>query len=106
VRTTYVLINGELVEKRYAPKPKTAYVIPDLPDYQSPVDDRIVHGRSGRREDLKRTQSRPWEGREQEEKEASRARQYDEQKLDRRIDESAQHAYAQLHPDKRRLLRG
>lgn len=106
MKITYVLRDGELVEKSEASKPPTPYVIPDLPDYESPVDGKVVHGRAGRREDFKRTNCRPWEGRDQEQKEANRVRQYDDQKLDRRIDESAQRAYAQLHPDKRRLLRG
>lgn len=106
MKRTYVIRGGELVEKPPTKRSAAHYVIADLPDYQSPVDDRVVHGRSGRREDLKRTQSRPYEGREQEEKEAARVRGYDDQKLDRRIDESAHRAYAQMHPDKRKALRG
>ena len=65
---------GELVEvpttftqEQFAPM-----VIPDLPGYQSPVTGLWVEGRKQRREDLKRTNSRPFEGIEQERKEAQR----------------------------------
>jgi len=105
VRRTYILVDGELVEKSRA-RPSGHYVIPDLPDYESPVDGSVVHGRRGRRYDLARTGCRPYEGREQEEREAGRHRQYDDQKFDRKLDESVGRAYAQMHPDKRRLLRG
>ena len=100
------MVDGELVEKTPTERVASHYVVNDLPDYQSPIDDHVVHGRAGRREDFKRTQCRPYEGREQEEKEAARSRDYDDQKLDRRIDESAHRAYAQMHPDKRKALRG
>lgn len=106
MKRTYVIRDGELVEKRPESRAACPYVIPDLPDYESPIDGSVVHGRSGRREDFKRTACRPYEGREQEEKEAARTRGYDDQKLERRIDESAHRAYAQLHPDKQRILRG
>lgn len=97
---------GELVEVStdYNQAPRGHFVQPDLPGYQSPVTGLWVEGRKQRREDLKRTGSRPWEGREQEQKEADRRRAYDEQASDRRLDESARRAYYQLSPEKRRLL--
>ena len=76
----------------------------DLPDYTSPVDDRVVHGRKGRREDLKRSGCRPYEGRASEAKEAERQKGYIEKAQDHRIEEAARHAYAQLSPDKKRIL--
>ena len=103
----WVQINGELVEitpNHQAPQREAPRIHADLPDYQSPIDGRIVHGRKGRREDLKRTRSRPWEGREQEEKEAARQRAYNEQRDDARLDEHARRAYYCLSPEKRRIL--
>lgn len=97
---------GELVEvpTNWSQPPRTHFVQPDLPGYQSPVTGLWVDGRKQRREDLKRTGSRPWEGREQEQKEADRRRAYAEQANDRRLDESARRAYYQLDPAKRRAL--
>jgi hypothetical protein len=95
---------GELIPANQYTQAKTHYVMGDLPDYESPVDGRIVHGRKGRREDLKRTGSRPWEGMDTEAKEAARARAYDEAKADARLDAAARRAYHQLPPDMRRRL--
>lgn len=104
MRTTYVLVNGGLVLKSEIKIAPTLMVIPDLPDYESPIDGRVVHGRSGRREDFKRSQTRPYEGREQEAKEAARHAAYAEQHNDRSIDVSVRRALAELHPDTRRAL--
>ena len=82
------------------------YVIPDCPDYTSPVTGKLVSGRKQRRDDLARTGSRPWEGQEQEMKEAARRRQYAEQRTERKLDEAAHRAYYQIDPRKRRALGG
>jgi hypothetical protein len=98
---------GELIPANQYTQAKTHYVMGDLPDYESPVDGRIVHGRKGRREDLKRTGSRPWEGMDTEKKEAARARAYDEAKADAKLHEAAARSWANLSPEKKRaLLRG
>lgn len=103
MKRTYVLRDGKLVEKHVA-RIREHFVQPDYEDYQSPVDGRIVHGKSGRRYDLARTQSRPWEGMEQEKKERDRDNRDYEHKEDRRLDESVKYAIQQMHPDKRREL--
>ena len=109
MRKRWIQINGELVEvtpNHQTQKRQAPYVQADLPDYESPIDGRIVHGRKGRRDDLKRHRCRPWEGRDQEEREAARQRAYNEQMDERRLDENARRAYYQLSPDKRRILEG
>jgi len=103
MRKTYVLRDGQWVEK-HTTRQKLHYVQPDYEDYESPIDGRIVHGKKGRRYDLERTGSRPWEGRDQEQKEADRDNYYHDQKEDRRLDESVQYSLAQMHPEKRRKL--
>lgn len=98
---------GDLIEVTpdyQAPKREAPHVIADLPDYESPIDGRVVHGRKGRRDDLKRHGCREWAGREQEEKEAARQRAYNEQRSDERLHEAASRAYHQLDPQKRRIL--
>lgn len=81
-------------------------IMDDLPGYVSPVTGLWVEGRRQRREDLKRTDSRPYEGREQELKEAARRTKYQEQKLDASLTKAASEAFYQLPPQKRRLLEG
>lgn len=105
MKRTFRLVDRKLVEVTHIRSASVApFVQPDYPDYQSPVDGQVVHGKRGRRYDLARTQSRPWEGREAEQKEADRHNHYDEVRQDHRLNESLQKAYAQLHPDKRRIL--
>lgn len=97
---------GRLVEvpTTWTQAPRGPLIVPDLPGYQSPVTGLWVEGRKQRREDLKRTNSRPWEGREQEQKEAARQRAYADQAHDRRIEEAVRKTYHQLPPEKRRIL--
>lgn len=90
----------------YRQAPRELHVIPDIPDYVSPVTGLLVSGRKQRREDLKRTGSRPYEGFAQEKKEAARRQQYIDQKYDARLDSDIRRAYHQLPPEKRRILEG
>jgi hypothetical protein len=59
-RATYVLRNGQLVNKRTGEvSPSTGeiampMVMRDIPEYSSPIDGRMITSRSERREDLKR----------------------------------------------------
>jgi hypothetical protein len=53
---------------------------------------------------MRRTQSRPWEGLEQEKREAERQRQYAEERSDRKLEEHARRALAQMPPDRRRIF--
>lgn len=73
----------------------------DLPGYKSEVTGQWVEGRVQRREDLKRSGCRPWEGLEQEKKEATRAQQYADQRLDRSLERSAGEVYGQFRVTKR-----
>lgn len=82
-------------------------VAPDLPGYESPVTGKWIEGRSARREDLRRTGCRPYEGRESEQREHDRQRQYSEQKSDAaRRDAVAQAFYSMPEAKRRQLTRG
>ena len=107
-RRRYVQINGELVEVSldYAPEPQGPMVFGDLPEYQSPVTGMMVAGRRARREDLKRTRSRPWEGLQQEKKEAARQQEYKQERINASLTRAASEAFYQLPPSKRAILRG
>ena len=78
--------------------------IVDIPAYVSPVTGKLINSRKQRHEDLVSTNSRPWEGREQEEKEAARHRAYREADDDRKLTIAAETAFAQMEPEKRRVL--
>jgi hypothetical protein len=99
---------GKLVEvpTTYSQPPRAHYVIPDTPDYVSPVSGLVVSGRKQRRNDLARTGSRPWEGMTQERKEAARRTAYAEQKSEANLDRAVRETYYQLPPEKRRILEG
>lgn len=81
-------------------------VIPDLPDYVSPVSGKLVSGRRQRREDLLRTNSRPWEGMASESREAQRRVAYAEQASERRLDEGVRKIYHQMPLAHRRAIEG
>jgi hypothetical protein len=73
---------GEVAQKQL-----TAPVIhADIPPYVSTVTGKLIDGRAARREDLKRAGCRPWEGLDQERKEAERLRAYEEQANDAKLE--------------------
>lgn len=76
----------------------------DIPAYVSPVTGRVIDSRAKRRDDLARTNSRPWEGMEQETKEAQRRAAYEEKKQDAKLEEAVVSAWHQLPADKRQAL--
>lgn len=105
-RRRYVQIDGELVEvtNDYTPEPRAPLVFGDTPAYQSPVTGLWVDGKRARREDLKRTSSRPWEGLAQEKKEAARQQSYAAERLDASLTRTASETFYQLPPSKREIL--
>lgn len=101
-------IKGELIEVSadyVEDRPMAPLVFGDLPSYQSPVTGLWVDGRVARREDLKRTGCRPYEGLDQEKKEAARQQAYQEQKLDQTVHEAVSRTFYQMPPEKREILR-
>lgn len=81
-------------------------VIPDIPDYVSPVTGKLVSGRRQRREDLLRTNSRPWEGMDSERREAQRRVAYAEQKSEERLERGIREIYHQMPIQHRRAVEG
>lgn len=73
-------------------------------EYVSPTTGRVIGTEKARRDDLARSGCRPYEGREQEAKEAAKVRAHEEKKSDTKLHESVSKAYHQLPPDKRRVL--
>lgn len=78
----------------------------DLPAYESPIDGRVVDGRRQRRDDLARTGCRPYEGREQEQKEAAKVRADQERQTDQLAERMAHRAWADAPERVRKVFRG
>ena len=76
----------------------------DIPAYVSPVTGKLIGSRSERREDLKRTGSREWEGMEQETKVAQERVKAEEKAQDAKLEESVVAAWSQLPSEKRAVL--
>lgn len=76
----------------------------DLPGYQSPTTGKWIEGRAARREDLKRSGARPYEGFAVEKREADKRKAEREAKDDAVLEKKVREAYHQLPPDKRRAL--
>lgn len=72
--------------------------------YESPASGKMITSRKERREDMARTNSRPWEGLAVEKQEADRQRAYQEQRNDARLHEAVSRTFYQMDPKKRREL--
>jgi hypothetical protein len=76
----------------------------DTPDYRSPIDGHVVHGRKGRRDDLARNNCRPFEGRESEERAVREFHAQADKKFDAKLTDQLSHAYESMAPEKKKAL--
>jgi hypothetical protein len=72
--------------------------------YQSPITGLPITTKQQRIEDLKRSNSRPWEGMEQETKAAQQRAKEEEKQADAKLEEAVVGAWNQLAPEKRAAL--
>jgi len=72
--------------------------------YTSPIDGRPITTTKARKEDMARNNCRPWEGMEQEKKEAARRAMYEEQKQDKALEKTIEQAIKQLPDEKKAAL--
>lgn len=82
-------------------RPPAVYV---MPSYQSPVTGKWIDSPGQRRDDLARTGSRPWEGMEQEKKEAARRETELDQSMDRLAEKIAVDSWQRLPEEHRQAL--
>ena len=80
--------------------------IVDIPAYESPASGKIINSRAQRREDFKRTGTRPWEGIAEEKKEAARQAQYAEQKQDAAMEHTIRTTLQHMPESKKQALLG
>lgn len=72
--------------------------------YTSPIDGRPITTKQARADDLARSNCRPWEGMEQERKEASRRQAYAEQAQDAKLERCIADTLASMEPEKKQAL--
>jgi hypothetical protein len=95
----------KLVEIVEAPARRVVpHVSGDLPAYQSPASGKWVDGRRARREDLKRTGCRPWEGLGSEKRAADAYWADIAKKSDSKLEEAAHRAWAEAPSEVRNVL--
>lgn len=75
-----------------------------MPGYQSEATGRWIETPSQRRDDLKRSGCRPWEGMAAEKQEAAKHKQYQEQASDAKLDHAVRSAWRDLPDSKKQAL--
>jgi len=64
--------------------------------YESPASGKIIRNERERKEDMKRTKSRPWEGFETERQEKARRAEYAAQDADKAVDKAVDDAVSKM----------
>jgi hypothetical protein len=105
-RYVYDPARKELVETAARQSQALHFIQPDLPGYESPTTGKWIEGRKARREDLKRSGCRPYEGFAQEKREADKVRAENDRRLDHATGEAVERAWAQFPSRMRRVLEG
>lgn len=82
------------------------FVWNDTPEYTSPITGLVVRGRRQRRNDMASSGCRPYEGREQEGKEAAKVQAENERKIDQLAEKMAHVAWEQAPERIRKHFRG
>jgi hypothetical protein len=104
-RYVYDPSTKEMVEVSATRSQALHFIQPDLPGYQSPITGLWVEGRKARREDLRRSGCRPYEGFAQEKKEADKIVAERERKLDQLAEKIAHRGWAEAPERVRRVFR-
>jgi hypothetical protein len=105
-RYVYDPTTKEMVEVSARRSEALHFIQPDLPGYESPIDGRWIEGRKARRDDLRRSNSRPYEGFAAEKREADKIRAAATERLNQMANERVERAWAQLPPRMKRVLEG
>lgn len=95
---------GDKTEKRILTPPLATFDIQPWDSYVSPATGKLITSKAERKADMKASGCREWEGIATERKESMRLKKVDEDKMEQKLDEAAQKAWAQLEPDKKKVL--
>lgn len=90
-------------EKRILSAPMMRADIAPWDAYESPATGKTISSYAQRREDMKISGCRDYEGKDSELRQAQRLAQYDEQKQDQALDTTVRQAWANLSPQKKAM---
>lgn len=94
---------GRKTEKRLLTAPMARFDIQPWDAYESPATGKMISSYTQRREDMKVSGCRDYEGKDSELRQAQRLAQYDEQKQDEALDTTVRQAWANLSPQKKAM---
>ena len=94
---------GTKTEKRLLTAPMARFDIQPWDAYESPATGKRITSYAERREDMKVSGCRDYEGRESEERHSARQKQYDEQAQEVALDRTVRTAWAQLSPERKAM---
>lgn len=86
------------------PQNKGPFVVGEIEAYESPASGQVISSRAQRREDFKRTGTRPWEGKAVEMQEVARRQSYEAAQNEQRYERAAATAWRDLPERYRRTL--
>lgn len=92
---------GVKTDKRILSAPMMRADIAPWDAYESPATGKAITSYAQRREDMKASGCRDYEGLESEKRHADRQKQYDEEKSEKALDHAVRSAWADLSPEKR-----
>lgn len=95
---------GQKTEKRIFTAPSARMDMAPWDAFESPATGRMITSYAQRREDMKTSGCRDWDGLESEKRYAADQKRQNDQTMDAKLDHAARTALAQLAPDKRALL--
>lgn len=94
---------GVKTEKQLS-APALSMDIANWDGYVSPATGKFISSKAQRRDDMKASGCREWEGMDSERKQSERAKAYEESAQDKKLDETVRTAYAQLPSEKKAQL--
>lgn len=92
---------GAQTDKRLLTAPMARMDIQPWDAYESPATGKTITSYAQRREDMKASGCRDWEGRASEQRQSDRIKGYDEAAMDAKLETSARNAWASLSPEKK-----
>jgi len=92
---------GTKTDKRILSAPMMSPDIANWDAFESPATGKLITSKAQRREDMKASGCRDWEGMADEKAHAARQKQYAEAENDAKLDHSVRTAWAQLSPEKK-----
>lgn len=92
---------GAKTDKRILSAPMARPDMQPWEAYESPATGKMITSYAQRREDMKTSGCRDYEGRESEARNAQRLRQAEEAEAEKKLDDAVRGAWAQLSPEKK-----